>query len=119
MTDTKGQPAGNPLRELNHTIGDRTLCAWLVAKGVCWVQTRDPIYYDRLRQRKDSRLVARGVLGGYLRTFEVLKPLRRVVALLRRYTRPENPVPAKHKCSPECPPAVQGSGRGSMSGGAS
>jgi hypothetical protein len=52
------------------TIGDRWLSAWLVAPGVVWVQTRSPQFARKLSQRSDSRLVAQGVAGGYLRIFE-------------------------------------------------
>lgn len=56
-------------------IGDRSLCAWLVVPGACWIQTRDPKHARRLAQRGDTRLVARGVAGGFLRTFEVKRGL--------------------------------------------
>jgi hypothetical protein len=51
-------------------LGDSDLCAWRVADSVIWVQTRLPKQAARLAQRADSRLVVRGVAGGYLRTFE-------------------------------------------------
>jgi hypothetical protein len=74
---------------LNETIGDRKLCAWLVAPGTTWVQTRSPQFARKLSQRSDSRLVARGVAGGYLRTFEFHHGLAWARRLIARYTRNE------------------------------
>ena len=52
------------------TIGAHELCAWKVAPGVVWVQTRNAEIAERLKKLKGARLVVRGVQGGYLRTFE-------------------------------------------------
>ena len=60
--------------ELNTAIGDRDLCAWRPVRGIWWVQTRNPRHAARLAKRKDGRLVATGVAGGFLRTFEFAKP---------------------------------------------
>lgn len=73
------------LRQINRTIGDRDLCAWLVAPGKCWIQTRNPRHARRLAQRKDTRLAAIGVAGGYLRTFAVDKGLSWASRLIERY----------------------------------
>jgi len=67
-------------------IGSLDLAAWQVAPGVCWVQTRDPKHARRLAQRSDSGLVARGVAGGYLRTFEFRHGLAWAGRLIARYT---------------------------------
>lgn len=67
------------------TIGDRWLSAWQVASGVVWVQTHSPQFARKLSQRSDSRLVARGVAGGYLRTFEFPHGLAWAVRLIARY----------------------------------
>ncbi len=67
------------------TIGDRWLSAWQVAPGVAWVQTRSPQFTRKLSQRRDSRLVARGVAGGYLRTFEFQRGLAWAGRLIARY----------------------------------
>jgi len=73
--------------ELNTTIGDRNLSAWQPVPGVTWIQTRNPKFAEKLRRRSDSRLVVRGVSGGYLRTFEfVSKPLSWATRLITRYT---------------------------------
>lgn len=74
------------LTAVNTTIGDSRLCAWLVAKGVVWVQSRDPEFTKQLHRRKDGRLVARGVAGGYLRTYEFPHGLSWAAALIDRYT---------------------------------
>jgi hypothetical protein len=70
----------------SETIGNDDLCAWQVARGVTWVQTRNPKHANRLARRQDSRLVAHGVAGGYLRTFEFIQPLSWARRLIDRYT---------------------------------
>ena len=78
--------------------GSDDLCAWYVAAGVLWVQTRNPTHARRLSQRQSTRLVMRGVHGGYLRTFEIQQPLSWFRSLFRRYVgsdcpnKGENPV---------------------------
>lgn len=67
------------------TIGDRDLCAWQVARGVTWVQTRNADHARRLAKRSDSKLVAYGVKGGYLKTFEFNRPLSWSERLINRY----------------------------------
>ena len=76
------------------TVGDRWLCAWLVAPKVCWIQTRTPQFARKLSQRSDSRLVSRGVAGGYLRTFAFQRGLAWAERLVVRYTRNETPTNA-------------------------
>ena len=83
------------------TIGDRWLSAWQVAAGVTWVQTRSPLLARKLSQRSDSRLVARGVAGGYLRTYEFAHGLAWAGRLIARYTRNETPTNAR-KTVPAC-----------------
>lgn len=68
--NSQSAPLRPSRRAPSETIGDHVLCAWTVAPSVIWIQTRDPKHARRLEQRADGRLVARGVLGGYLRTFE-------------------------------------------------
>jgi hypothetical protein len=80
---------------LNEAIGNRELCAWLVAPGVCWVQTRSPQFARKLSQRSDSRLIVRGVAGGYLRTFEFHHGLAWARRLIARYTATETPTNAR------------------------
>ncbi len=70
---------------LNAAIGGSDLCAWQPARGVVWVQTREPRHARRLGQRSDGRLVVRGVAGGYLRTFEFRHSLTWAVRLMKRY----------------------------------
>jgi hypothetical protein len=70
---------------LNEVVGSNELCAWQPVSGVTWVQTRSPQFTRKLSQRRDSRLVARGVAGGYLRTFEFQHRLAWAVRLVARY----------------------------------
>ena len=67
-------------------IGNRELSAWMVAPGVTWVQARSPQFARKLSARSDSRLVAQGVAGGYLRTFEFPHGLAWARRLIARYT---------------------------------
>jgi hypothetical protein len=71
---------------LNSSIGTDELCAWQPVPGVTWVQTRSPQFARKLSQRGDSRLVVRGVAGGYLRTFEFHHTLTWGRRLIARYT---------------------------------
>jgi len=86
----------------SETIGTRELSAWQVASGVVWVQTRSPQFARKLLQRSDSRLVACGVAGGYLRTFEFLHGLAWAGRLIARYTKNETATNAG-KTAPVCP----------------
>ena len=70
---------------LNTAIGDLELCAWQPARGVVWVQTRNPLHGRRLAKRSDGRLVVRGVAGGYLKTYEFQKALSWAARLMKRY----------------------------------
>ena len=74
---------------LNTAVGDRDLCAWQPVRGIVWVQTRNPKHADLLARRPDGRLVAWGVAGGYLRTFEFAQPLSWAIELMARYTQNE------------------------------
>jgi len=67
------------------TIGNRELSAWQVAPGVVWVQTRLPQFARKLEDRRDSRLVAHGVAGGYLRVFEFGHGMAWAARLIARY----------------------------------
>ena len=69
------------------TVGNRELSAWQVAPGTTWVQTRSPKFARKLSQRSDSRLVAHGVCGGYLRTFEFPHGVAWAGRLIERYTK--------------------------------
>ena len=71
------------------TIGDALLCAWQVAPHAVWIQTRSAEYARMLARRNDTRLVARGVAGGFLRTFEVPRGLAWAHRLILRYTSAE------------------------------
>jgi len=86
------------------TVGDALLCAWLVAPQAVWIQTRLPHYARKLSQRRDSRLVARGVAGGYLRTYEIKRGLAWAKRFIARHTQNETPTNAR-KYAPVLPPA--------------
>ena len=78
------------------TIGNCELSAWQIAPGSTWVQTRSPQFARKLSQRGDSRLVVRGVAGGYLRTFEFKHGLAWARRLIARYqTKSETPTNAR------------------------
>jgi hypothetical protein len=81
-TDLKHKAIRVPL---NTAVGDRDLCAWQPVRGVTWVQTRNPNHARRMAKRRDGRLVAYGVAGGYLKTFEFQRPLSWAVRLMKRY----------------------------------
>jgi hypothetical protein len=70
---------------LNEAVGGHKLCAWQPVRGVVWVQTRNPKHARRMAQRGDSRLVVRGVAGGYLKTFEFRGSLAWAARLMKRY----------------------------------
>jgi len=84
------------------TIGDSRLSAWAVAPGVCWVQTRSPVYAKKLAKRRDSRLVVRGVTGGFLRTFEFQHSMAWAKRLLAHYVQAGEP-PNEPFLSPASP----------------
>ena len=95
------------------TIGDRTLSAWPVAPGICWVQTRSPVYAKKLSERADARLVEWGVAGGFLRTFEFKHGLAWAQKLITRYTRNDEPTNAAF-LSPAASPRPQSRQIGTM-----
>lgn len=76
---------------LNTAVGTRDLCAWQPVPGIVWIQTLDAGFARALSQRKDGRLVAYGVAGGLLRTYEFAQPLSWALALMARYTAGETP----------------------------
>ena len=82
---------------LNNAVGDRELCAWQPVRGIVWVQTRDPQHARRLAKRKDGRLVATGVAGGFLRTYELARSLSWATRLMSRYTANETTASAAMK----------------------
>jgi len=68
----------------HNPIGNSSLSAWLVAPGVCWVQSRSPELSKQLARRSDARTVMRGVAGGHLKTFEFHHPLAWAEKLVTR-----------------------------------
>jgi hypothetical protein len=100
-TDT---PAAGGGTALNTAVGDRELCAWQPVRGIVWVQTRNPNHARRMAKRSDGRLVAYGVAGGYLRTFEFQRPLSWALRLMSRYSAAETTANAALNRA-ICPPA--------------
>jgi len=98
---------------LNTSIGTNGLCAWQVAPGITWVQTRSPQFARKLTQRSDSRPVAKGVAGGYLRTFEFRHSLAWAQRLIARYTKTETATNAS-KITSLCPQSQRKSTGGEM-----
>ena len=76
---------------LNDTIGNSEISAWLVAPGVCWVQTSSTHHARRLSQRSDTRIAGFGVAGGYLKIFEVKQPLAWAKRFIRSLEPNEEP----------------------------
>ena len=71
---------------LNTAVGDRDLCAWQPVRGIVWVQTRNSKHARRLAQRDDGKLVAWGLAGGYLKTYEFAQSITWAIDLMARYT---------------------------------
>ena len=88
---------------LNTAVGDRDLCAWQPVRGIVWVQTRNPNHARRMAKRSDGKLVAWGVAGGYLKTFEFQQSMAWAIRLLNRYTAAETTANAalRHDICPE------------------
>ena len=74
------------MKTRNVVTGISELSAWQPAPGTTWVQTRSPMHARRLAKRADGRLVVRGVVGGYLRTYEFRRRLSWAERLISRYT---------------------------------
>lgn len=62
-----------------------SFCGWPVRTGVSWIQTREPQLARKLTKRSDTRLVAAGVSGGFLRVFEIRRSPSFVRRLITRY----------------------------------
>ena len=88
----------------SETFGNRELSAWQIAPGVTWVQSRSAKFASKLSQRSDSRLVARVVSGGYLRTLEFKHGLSWARSLIDRYQSAETAT-KERKTAPVCPSA--------------
>jgi hypothetical protein len=87
-------------------IGTSEISAWQTAPGWCWLQTRSPEFARKLSRRSDGQLVARGVAGGYLRTFCFRHSLTWARKLIARYTASET-VTSEAKTAPESPVASE------------
>ena len=61
------------------------LSQWPVASGVSWIQTADPSIARKLAKRSDTRHVATGVAGGFLRIFEMKHSPAFMRCLVARY----------------------------------
>jgi hypothetical protein len=73
--------------------------AWKMWPGVIWVQVHDPRIAKLLLRRKDCRVVAKGIEGRYLRTFEfngkelawAEKLIRRLESISTAFSEPASP----------------------------
>jgi len=63
----------------------KSICGWPVESGVWWIQTNDPVFARKLAKRSDTRLVAVGVAGGFLRIFEMPRSPAFIRRLIARY----------------------------------
>src|ERR1700736_4136754 len=61
------------------------ISGWPVESGVWWIQTNDPAFARKLAKRSDTRLIAFGVAGGFLRIFEMRRSPSFVRRLITRY----------------------------------
>jgi hypothetical protein len=66
-------------------VSAESLSEWPVESGVGWIQTREPRLARKLSRRSDTRLVAAGVSGGFLRVFEIRRSPSFVRRLITRY----------------------------------
>ena len=96
VTNTTTAPA------FGDAIGTRELSAWQTRPGFVWLQSRSPKYSGKLSRRSDARLVAVGVAGGFLRTFEFRHSLSWARKLIARYTTSETRTNARLN-APTCP----------------
>lgn len=67
-----GTKDGHPYRS--------SLSSWVIGSGISWIQTTEAQFARKLAKRSDTRLVAVGVAGGFLRIFA----MRRSPAFMRR-----------------------------------
>jgi hypothetical protein len=86
LPGTPSTLAARKSTRLNTTIGISEISAWQPSRGTIWIQTRLPQFARKLSQRRDCRLVVRGVSGGYLRTYEFHRDIAWAGRLIRRYT---------------------------------
>jgi hypothetical protein len=78
-------------RLIGDTLGNPVISAWQVAPGACWLQTSSARHARRLSQRSDTRIVGKGVAGGFLRIFEVNQPLAWAKRFIARHETNEEP----------------------------
>ena len=71
--------------ERSKAMGVAPISAWPVESGVWWIQTNDPAFARKLAKRSDTRLIAFGVAGGFLRIFEMPRSPAFIRRLIARY----------------------------------
>ncbi len=71
-------------------FGPPELCTWGYAHGTCRFQTTDPKIARKLSSRRNCKLVAWSVGGGYLRVFQENMSLGRAKRLVARYVMQPN-----------------------------
>jgi hypothetical protein len=69
----------------SYTYGPPELCAWKVAPGIFWLQTKDPQYARKLDKREDTRRIAITGVNHYRRTYEMPGSWRKVKGIVDRY----------------------------------
>jgi hypothetical protein len=62
-----------------------SICAWLIKPGISWIQTREPGFARKLSRRRDTRLVAVSVGGGFMRIYEMRRSPSLVQRLIKRF----------------------------------
>jgi len=67
-------------------VNYRAPSAWLVAPGVVRLQIHEPRLAESLKKVRGWKLVAFGVLGGYLRVFQFQRPLAWALRWIARHT---------------------------------
>lgn len=95
---------------------ESNVTAWRVGPCCSRIEVRTAAHAKRLRERGDTRLVAVGVAGGYLRVFEIRRPPWFVRKLVARYrvkeeTRNEAAANARFCEPPSSPRCAEGADR--------
>jgi len=66
-------------------FGPPELCTWSYAPGTCRFHTTDPKIARKLSDRRNCKLVAWSVAGGYLRVFQETMSFGRAKRVVTRY----------------------------------
>src|SRR4051794_23661129 len=83
-------------------MSPNSFSSWPVGSGVSWIQTGDPRFARKLAKRSDTRLVAVGVAGGFLRIFAMHRSpafMRRLIARYEADNERFRGVDRAHQCA--------------------